>query len=87
MDTSYNLMNTPDQGASDFMNAPSPQAMSSDSVSSRDYSFHHEPQLTDEARPSSAVAPLEGSWRVAHTLRNQDNVRLESPTSPVLTFW
>jgi len=27
------------------------------------------------------------TWRVAHTLKNHDNVKLESPTAPALTFW
>jgi hypothetical protein len=89
MDHSMDLMNSNNHQNGDFMNAPFPPATDFESISSEDITSEasHTSCHAGCSASDSPVTALEGTWRVAHTLKNHDNVKLESPSTPVLTFW
>jgi hypothetical protein len=77
---------TMDAHSSDPMNARSPASvMDYESISSQDLDVFT--PASDDSDTTKEVALTSGPWRVAHTLKNQDNVKLESPTAPALIFW
>jgi len=45
------------------------------------------PPPTNDTETTRQVGVRAGPWRVAHTLQNQDKVKIESPTAPALIFW
>jgi hypothetical protein len=68
------------------MNPRSPGSMMDfESISSRDLEVFT--PASDDSDTIKPVTNTSGPWRVAHTLKNQDNVKLETPTAPALIFW
>jgi hypothetical protein len=84
MDNSSTM--TMEDRPSDPMNLLSPSSiMDYESISSRDVEVFTPP--SDDNDNTQQVSVTSGPWRVAHTLKNHDNIKLESPTAPALIFW
>ena len=76
--------------AYEAMNSRSPSVMGFESISSSDLDEHaliETPPASNDTETILGVGVSASTWRVAHTLKNHDNVKLESPTAPALTFW
>jgi hypothetical protein len=67
-----------------MVQSPSP-SMDFDSRSSTEFEVvtpDEEESVTDSIEPTSLC-----TWRAAHTLKNQNGTKIETPTAPALVFW
>jgi hypothetical protein len=82
---------TPNPTVYEAMNMGSPAStMGYESISSSDLdsvTMIATPPATNDTETVPQVGARASAWRVAHTLKNHDDVKLESPTAPALTFW
>lgn len=80
------MMNEPSMRGFDPMNAPTPPPMEFESISSHELE-EDQPHSAGDPQFIKNINAKTGTWRVAHTLKNHNNVKLESPTAPALVFW